>query len=246
MKRLIHIPTSTTTWRGERYGVDGVEILTVAEPMLLATEVRHDSPEHDPATQRLVRIEDGIENGDEWHMGRFEVVDLSAEEIAERRNTEAEAHNQQAVQAILRRTAFDALPTDPTDAEVLEWGAVWPALEVGMQVQANRKYSALNRATGVWQPVEARQSHTHEAQHDPFDGAHDALWRVIAPPTDDGIEIWVQPIGGDNRYPYLDPETGEPFLVRYPDADGSVWRNTYEGGLNVWVPGQFGWEPFTP
>jgi hypothetical protein len=64
-----------------------------------------------------------------------------------------------------------------------------------------------------------------------------ALWsRVII--GDGGIEVWTQPIGGDGKYPYIDPETGQPYKVTH---NGNTWQNNHQGGLNVWAPGVFGW-----
>ena len=84
MKRIIHIPTSRTTWRGPEYIVDGVPGVVDAPDLVLATEIVAERPEYDPATHKLVRIEDSIENRNEWHMGRFRVVDLTPEEIIAR------------------------------------------------------------------------------------------------------------------------------------------------------------------
>ena len=56
MKRIIHTPTNLTTWRGESYVVDGRPGVVETPDLVLATEVRHDPPEHDPATQKLVAI----------------------------------------------------------------------------------------------------------------------------------------------------------------------------------------------
>lgn len=53
-----------------------------------------------------------------------------------------------------------------------------------------------------------------------------------------GVEIWSQPIGGDGKYPYLDPLTGLPYRV---SDEGQVWENNYQSGLNVWRPGEYGW-----
>ena len=119
MKRLIHTPSNTTTWRGERYEVDGAPGVVDDPDLVLATEVRHDPPEHDPATQRLVRIEDGIENETEWHMRRFAVVDLSREEIDERAARTAEQAQQAQQEQQVRNAARDVRDGTGTERERL-------------------------------------------------------------------------------------------------------------------------------
>jgi hypothetical protein len=45
-------------------------------------------------------------------------------------------------------------------------------------------------------------------------------------------------IGGDGKYPLIDPATNEPYRVVH---NGRLWQNNHQGGLNVWEPGVFGW-----
>jgi len=79
------------------------------------------------------------------------------------------------------------------------------------------------------------QAHAKQANFNPV--ATPALWsEIILNPG--GIEVWTQPIGGDNKYPYIDPLTSLPYKVTY---SGFTWENNYQAGLNVWVPGEFGW-----
>jgi hypothetical protein len=57
-----------------------------------------------------------------------------------------------------------------------------------------------------------------------------------------GIEVWAQPIGGDGKYPYLDPNTGNPYLVTHNDK---TWKNNVQDQLNVWEPSVYGWNEVT-
>jgi hypothetical protein len=62
---------------------------------------------------------------------------------------------------------------------------------------------------------------------------------VITKPITPIITLWVQPLGNNGLYPYLDPKTNKPYQVSHKE---SLWENTHTGGLNVWEPGVFGWK----
>jgi hypothetical protein len=76
----------------------------------------------------------------------------------------------------------------------------------------------------------------HAKQDDRRPNDTPALWTKIE--FSGGVEVWSQPIGGDGKYPYLDPSTGLPYRVTH---NGRLWENNFQGGLNVWQPGEFGW-----
>lgn len=80
MKRIINTITGATIWRGRDYLVDGTPGV-VEPPLVLLTEVTHDPPTYDEATQRLVRIPDAID-GETYVRGAVEIADLTTEEIA--------------------------------------------------------------------------------------------------------------------------------------------------------------------
>ena len=94
MKRIIDTTTKKVKWRGPAYIVEGVEIFDVPAPLVLATDVIVEPPEHDSATQKLVRIPDALV-GDEWRMNQMKAVDLTPEELEEKAILEArkEWHN---------------------------------------------------------------------------------------------------------------------------------------------------------
>jgi hypothetical protein len=77
----------------------------------------------------------------------------------------------------------------------------------------------------------------HNKQVDRQPNKVPALWTEIT--LSNGIEIWNRPTGGDGKYPYKDPSTGQPYKVLY---DGETWENNHQGSLNVWQPGVFGWK----
>ena len=79
------------------------------------------------------------------------------------------------------------------------------------------------------------QQHTTQLGFEP--DVTPALWREVQ--IENEIEVWVQPIGGDGKYPLNDPNTGENYIVSH---NGKTWRNIHQGSLNVWEPGVFGWE----
>lgn len=73
------------------------------------------------------------------------------------------------------------------------------------------------------------QAHTSQADWEP--DRTPALWTEVAKPGE--IPVWKQPTGSQDAY-----MTGD--LVRYPDADGPVYRCTMD--YNVYAPDVTGWE----
>ena len=233
MKRIINTDTQRTTWRGERYVVDGAPGVVDDPDLVLATEVRHDPPTHDPATQRLVRIEDGIENGDEWHMGRFEVVDLSAEEIAERAEQERraiEAETPPAVRLLLEKT-LPVATLKRTEAAAL--AGVMRQYETGLIVTVNQLLS--RGRDEVWR---MESGHT-TAAHWPLESSPSLYTLLAKKDPETGLSIWTQPKGSTDAF-----RLGE--VVIHPGT-----RRVYisRNDANVWEPGEVAaniWEPFTP
>jgi hypothetical protein len=104
MKRIIHTPTLTTTWRGPAYIVDGRPGVVDSPDLVLAAEVVAERPEYDSATHKLVRIENEL-IGNEYHMGRSEVVPLTQaelDELAEQTAQQAEEDQARQVYQALR------------------------------------------------------------------------------------------------------------------------------------------------
>ena len=70
----------------------------------------------------------------------------------------------------------------------------------------------------------------HNKQSDWSPESTPALWSEIKVVGD--IEVWSQPIGGDGRYPNIDPNTNEAYKVTH---NGKTWENTVPAPtLNVW------------
>ncbi len=113
-----------------------------------------------------------------------------------------------------------------SDADALVAVKLFPAWAVGVEYEADfrvRYGDILYRCV---------QAHTSQSGWEP--PATPALWTEVAKPGE--IPVWRQPTGAQDAY-----NTGD--LVRYPDADGPVYRSTMDN--NVWQPGVYGWEVVT-
>lgn len=89
MKRIIKIEqvngeqVAKPIWRGPEYLVDGIPA-TVDPPLYILADTTRPAPDYDPATHRLQSIPPhaDLETG-EWVTSSYEVIELTAEEIAE-------------------------------------------------------------------------------------------------------------------------------------------------------------------
>lgn len=167
----------------------------------------------------------------------YQVVPFSDEEILVilKRRAQYKQKAELERKAIEREALEAQAITD--DAEALEVKALyqlWEDFEDGHQFTADFKVQDFEgmelKLFRIIQP-HAKESSTTR----PIDAP--ALWTKIE--FSGGIEVWAQPTGGDGKYPYLDPETGQPYQVTH---NGQTWQNIHQGGLNVWEPSVFGWE----
>jgi len=111
---------------------------------------------------------------------------------------------------------------------------IWERLKTGYQFALNEKVNALNNLNEMLL-FKVIQSHTKLDNWHPLVVSN--LFSEIK--IVNGVEVWKQPIGGDGKYPYINPLTAKPYQVSHKD---SLWDNTHTGGLNVWEPGVFGWK----
>lgn len=172
---------------------------------------------------------------------RFEysVQPLTDEEIQSRIISNAQSEQQALIQQKLEVQVLDEAQT-LDDNEALENQALYPLWQdfeeehlfpAGIKIQ-----DFVNNELKLFKAIQPNNKRENTR---PI--GYPAGWTLIE--FSGGVEIWSQPIGGDGKYPYIDPLTGNPYLVEH---NGQTWQNTYQGGLNVWEPGVFGWEPYNP
>lgn len=85
-------------------------------------------------------------------------------------------------------------------------------------------------AAGETQLYKVVQAHTSQADWTPDKTA--SLYKAIGF-TEEGYDIWTQPLGAHDAY-----QTGD--IVSH---NGQLWQSTCDG--NVWEPGVYGWEQYT-
>lgn len=170
-----------------------------------------------------------------------EVYDLSPEEIEERTKNQvlaqAEGARESKIQEVMRQKVeaeFQAV-VEPADILAIQDSyPIWENLEDGFAFGVDFKVQALE---GVELKV-FRIIQPHAKQSDRHPSLTPALWTKIE--ISGGVEVWAQPTGGDGKYPFIDPLTGNPYRVSHLD---NIWVNTVPAPtLNVWEPGVYGWE----
>ena len=115
-----------------------------------------------------------------------------------------------------------------TQAEsMMEVASVFPKYEVGKNYKVKEVFSYGTNAVGDAQLYQVLQDHTSAEQWTP--DATPSLYKPIGV-TEDGIAVWVQPLGASDAY-----NTGDK--VSHKDT---IWVSTCDS--NVWEPGVYGWE----
>jgi hypothetical protein len=111
---------------------------------------------------------------------------------------------------------------------------IWERLKTGYQFALNEKVNALNNLNEMLL-FKVIQAHTK------LDNWHPLIVPNLFSEVKivNGVEVWKQPIGGDGKYPYINPLTTKPYQVSHKDG---LWENTHTVGLNVWEPSVFGWK----
>lgn len=122
-----------------------------------------------------------------------------------------------------------------TQAEnMLEVASVFPKFEVGKAYKAKDVFSYGENAVGDAQLYTVLQDHTSAAEWIPGTETSVSLYKAIGV-TEDGVAVWVQPLGASDAY-----NTGD--IVSY---NGTLYKSTIDG--NVWAPDAYpaGWEEVT-
>jgi hypothetical protein len=194
-------------------------------------------PDFNPETQYLGQPEFD-ENSQEWV---FPVVDYTEDEKLKIFEINISWKQKKILDCKGQDIALDEFQAITDESEAYEVKEVFPSWSYEfdyLTVPANHKVTRiLPNVNGGFEVALffLIQPHTPNETFTPE--TTPALWsRVII--GDGGIEVWTQPIGGDGKYPYIDPETGQPYKVMH---NGDTWENNHQGGLNVWEPGVFGW-----
>lgn len=121
---------------------------------------------------------------------------------------------------------LETLDPDTQAEKVLEVPSVYPAYIVGKQYKTRDVFRYGENAVGDPQLYQVLQDHTSAEQWPPDTAT--SLYKAIGV-TDDGIPVWVQPLGATDAY-----NTGD--VVSHNDK---IWVSDVDA--NVWEPGVYGW-----
>jgi hypothetical protein len=192
-----------------------------------AEEQRQPTPPHDPATQRLVPMQDVYEDGF-TKVGRQEVVALTEEEIGQRKVQAAESAeaniNPNIIRNILRE---QIMATEPDDETLATMPDLFPAWRPWQDVESGQLYQHEGKT------IRAVSTHTTQPDWNPL--TLPALYTILGEPDPGtGLPAWVQPTGAHDAYP-----VGAEVM-----HNGKAWRNTHPA--NAFEPGVFGWVEFAP
>ena len=110
---------------------------------------------------------------------------------------------------------------------IMEVPSAFPKYEVGKAYKIKEVFSYGTNAVGDVQLYQVLQDHTSAEQWTPDTAT--SLYKAIGV-TEDGIAVWVQPLGASDAY-----NTGDK--VSHKDT---IWVSTRDN--NVWEPGVYGWE----
>lgn len=119
------------------------------------------------------------------------------------------------------------LDVDTQVADMMEVASVFPKYVVGKAYKTKEVFAYGENAVGDAQLYQVLQDHTSSAEWTPDTAT--SLYKAIGV-TEDGIAVWVQPLGASDAY-----NTGDK--VSHKDT---IWHSTCDG--NVWEPGVYGWE----
>lgn len=142
-----------------------------------------------------------------------------------------------AVQSLIQQELITKAQESTTNDDIVKYKnlyPLWEDFEDGFSFPLELKVNYIDDQLEI-RLFKCIQSHNKQSNFNPV--VTPALWSEIII-GNGGIEVWTQPIGGDGKYPYIDPLTGNPYIVTH---NGFTWQNNHQGGLNVWEPGVFGW-----
>lgn len=152
----------------------------------------------------------------------------SINELIKFRN-ESRAKNVVSASSMLKVAKIIAL--DLTDEQAVEVSDLYPEFEIGHEYKIGDRFQ-YNRSL-----FKVNQAHTSQAQWVPGETGTESLYTNLML-DESGYQIWKQPTGAHDAY-----NTGD--VVRYPDANGQLYKSTING--NVWAPDSYpqGWEVYT-
>jgi len=211
---MIRIHNKNTGWTGrERTDSD---LITLQDGEVKLQVIKHDRPNYNPETQRLVKLPPAIDLDELTYTEVWQVVDYTEQEIADRRNLEADARDQEIDTQLVK----EKMRSEVVDLEdnVDKYLTLYPYYRVGVSYEIDDIFQYENEL------YEVIQSHTSQ-----FDWKPDelpALYRKLRIT----IEEWVQPQGAHDSY-----NTGDRVTW-----NGSTWESEIDN--NVWEPGVHGWK----
>lgn len=176
----------------------------------------------------------------------YPILDRTEEEIQSQLSSQAELQQQELINQKLQNQIITEAQTLP-DNEALDNQPLYPLwnsfadeyfFEPPIKVQ-----DFLGTELKLYKCFQANNKRVNTRPN-----LYPAGWTLIE--FSNGIEIWSPPTGGDGKYPYIDPLTGNPYLVEH---NGQIWQNNHKNNsnpsdpnfLNVWEPGVFGWIIYT-
>lgn len=177
---------------------------------------------HTICTVDDLRTEYGIEASDASDV----ITEAEAMRMAMARSRVQKAIKQDSVSKVAQIMALSF-----TDEQAIEVADLYPEYEV------DHAYKKDDRFQYNGSLYKVNQNHTSAAQWVPGTSGTESLYTNLML-DDSGYQIWKQPTGAHDAYNIGD-------IVRYPDANGQLYKSTING--NVWAPDAYpqGWEVYT-
>lgn len=125
---------------------------------------------------------------------------------------------------------LETLDIDTQSEKILEVPSVFPKYEVGKNYKTKEIFGYGENNVGDTQLYQVLQDHTSSAEWTPDTAT--SLYKKVGI-TEDGIAVWVQPLGASDAYMLGDK-------VSHKDT---LWKSECDD--NVWEPGVYGWKEVT-
>lgn len=130
------------------------------------------------------------------------------------------------------RRALEIFAETVTDeSTMMEIADIYPPYKVGYEYKTGNVFGWGVNADNETQLYQVLQDHVSQADWKPDEAV--SLYKKIGI-TPSGYPIWTQPYGATDAY-----QTGD--IVQHKD---SLWISTCDN--NVWEPGVYGWNVYTP
>lgn len=125
---------------------------------------------------------------------------------------------------------LETLDIDTQSEKILEVPSVFPKYEIGKTYKTKEIFGYGENSVGDVQLYQVLQDHISAEEWLPETAT--SLYKKIGV-TEDGVSIWVQPLGVSDAYMLGDK-------VSYKDT---IWESDVDN--NVWEPGVYGWKEVT-